>query len=315
MKLRVLFLKKKSIIYLLIILLLMFLFSFLFIQTSSEAFNVAETNSIKADLDGDGEEDTLYVKNDNNKYYIEVKTKDKTYNLDPDKDINTLGEYSKYWPLRINLVDISRDKTPEIFIQSSYKDNPLQHIFYWNGEKFENIFSSSNSIIGFNDYSSNKTTKVISGNILKDNISMKNYIYSNGKFYSYSCNYINAFEGRDSVLSFINYIQSLPSGEAIRPNEILDPEISGKSIAAIGTLSGENNKYIFQDGLFMDTKFDKKGDVSEIKWALNFRGVSNLNKDNIRNYNIILLLKPTKTSSDSFLYKISSISINKVGPQ
>lgn len=315
MKLMIIFLKKKNIVYGLVILFLMALFSLFFFKNSRPAFNLSEGSPIKTDLTGDGKEDIIYVKNDNNKYYIEIKANDKTYTLEPDMDIKTLGIYSKQWPLKLNLVDISRDNIPEIFIQSSYRDNPLQHIFYWNGERFENIFSSSNNILGFMDFNNNKTTKVLSGNLTSERITMKNYIFANFKFYSYSYSYNDNFAGKNSVLTFINYIHSLPLGESSRPNDIFDPRISGKSIAAIGTLSGDNNKYTFQDALFMDTKFDKGGEISEVKWVLNFKGTSNINQEVSKNYNITLLLKPSMESSGEKIYKITSITANKMGPQ
>lgn len=315
MKFRVIFLKKKKILYLLILLFLLIIFSVLYFKTSAATFNITEANTIKAELNGDGQEDIMYIKNDNSKYYIEVKTKDKTYSLDPDMNINTLGVYCKTWPMRINLVDISRDKVPEIFLQSSYKDSPLQHIFLWNGEKFENIFSSSNSILGFMDYNNNKTTKVISGNISGGKIVLKNYIFSNYKFYSYNYNYNDTFAGKDSILAFINYIQALPANEGNRPLDIFDPGINGKSIAVLGTMSGENLKYVFQDGLFMDTRFDKDGEISELKWILNFKGTSNITDGISKNYSLTLLLKPFKNSTQSYYYKITSIDLSKMGPQ
>jgi len=310
MKFRVIFLKKKNILYFLILVLVLLIFLVFFFRNTTTTFNVTEKNSIKADLNGDGHDDILNVKNDNNKYYIEINTKSKTYTLDPDKDIKTLGIYSSTWPMKINMVDISRDRIPEIFIQSSYKDNPLQHIFHWNGEKFENIFSNSNSILGFIDYNNNKTPKIVSGAIVNNKINLNNYIFSNYKFTSYNYDCKDTFMGKDSVLYFINFIQGLPNNEAYRPNDIFAPNISGKSLSTIGTLSGENNKYIFQDALFMDTKCDKDGEASEVKWVLNFKGISNANKYVAKNYTITLFLKPVNDSSASCYFKIYSINIS-----
>lgn len=310
MKFRVIFLKKKNILYFLIMLLLLLFFSlFIFQSKNTTTLNVTEQNTIKADLTGDGQEDILKIKNDNNKYYIEVKTKYKTFTLEPDKDIISLGFFSESWPMKINLVDISRDKTPEIFVQSSYKGNPLQHVFFWNGEKFENMYSNSNSILGFIDYKNNKTTKVVSGKIIDNNIYFNNYIFLNYKFKNYNLQCADSYMGKDSIMSFINYIQSLPNDEEKRPTEIFDPKISGKSLSKIGMLSGENNSYIFQDATFMDTKCDENGEVSELKWNLNFRGISNSDKNVVKNYNITVLLKPFKESTQCFYYKIFSITI------
>jgi len=310
MKFRVIFLKKKSIIYFIIFFILLLLFScFLLQNKNTTVLNITEENTIKEDLTGDGQEDILKIKTNNNKYYIEVNTKDKTFILEPDKNISTLGFFSESWPIKISLIDISRDKIPEIFVQSSYKENPLQHVFFWNGQKFENMYSNSNNILGFIDYSNNKTTKIVSGKIINSNIYFDNYIFLNYKFKSYNLQSTNSFMGKDSVMTFINFIQSLPNEEDKRPIDIFDPKISGKSLSKIGMLSGENKSYIFQDATFMDTRCDENGGVSELKWNLNFRGVSNLDKSIVKNYTITILLKPFKDSTQGFYFKISSINL------
>ena len=310
MKLWVIVLSKKNIIYFLVALLLLLLFScFLFQNKNTTVLNVTEEDTIKADLTGDGQEDILKIKNNNNKYYIEINTKSKTFILQPDKDIATLGFLSESWPIKISLIDISRDKIPEIFVQSSYKGNALQQVFFWNGKEFESMYSNSNSILGFIDYSNNKTTKIVSGKIINSNIYFDNYIFLNYKFKNYNLQCTNSFMGKDSIMTFVNYIQSLPNGEEKRPIEIFDPKVNGKSLSKIGNLSSENNSYIFQDATFMDTRCDENGEVSELKWNLNFRGISNLDRNIVKNYNITVLLKPFKDSTESFYFKIFSINV------
>ena len=115
--------------------------------------------------------------------------------------------------------------------------------------------------------------------------------------------------GKDSIMTFINYIQCLPNEEEKRPIYIFDPRINGKSLSKIGMLSSENNSYIFQDATFMDIRCDENGEVSELKWNLNFRGISNLDRNVVKNYNITVLLKPFKDSVQSFYFKIFSIDV------
>jgi hypothetical protein len=88
--------------------------------------------------------------------------------------------------------------------------------------------------------------------------------------------------GKDSIFSFIKYIESLPGNEANKPANVFYPGLSGDDIAVIGKLSGENNTYSFQNCVFKDSKSDKNGEVSEILWTLNFKGTSNVSKDKIR---------------------------------
>ncbi|MFD3156261.1 hypothetical protein ACFIJ5_05290 [Haloimpatiens sp. FM7330] len=135
MKLKVFFLKKKhiyaAIAILIMLILLIILLSFNSKNTIS-TFNIISSDKLfKTDLTGDGEEDILYIKTDKDKYYIQVNTKNnKNIFIEPNKKLNTVGTYIKYWPMRLTLKDISRDNIPEIFIQSSQKTNQFSMYFY-----------------------------------------------------------------------------------------------------------------------------------------------------------------------------------------
>jgi hypothetical protein len=311
MKLRVLFLKKYHILYLAaIVLCASLIFSILTRDKSNFTFNliVKESKGIKADLTGDGLEDILYIKTEKDKYYVQVNVGDKSYYLEPGRKLNTSGYFYTYWPMKVNLMDINRDKIPEIFVQASQKNKPIQHIFMWTGEDFKDIYCSNNNILGFIDIQSNKTPKLISGNILNSKINLTYFMYFNSNLQNFSYT-DEILPGKDAVLSFIKYVETLPEGEAYMPAEIFYPGLTGKELAAIGKMCGENNIYSFQDAVFMDTKVDKGGEISEIRWTLNFKGLSRMIPEHAQNYSVNIKLKPDLNCSDR-CFKIYNITLN-----
>lgn len=310
MKLRVIFLKKKYIYFMLLSLILFILLIILFLSKHySPTFNnIAENKILKADFDGDGKEDILSVKKNNDKYSLNVKIKDKNFPVIPYKNSSTTFNYSSYWPMKITLMDVSRDKIPEIFIQTSNKDNPVQYVFIWNNKKFDNILSNSNNILGFIDCKNNKTPKVISGKFQDNTITLSNYIFLNYKFKNYNYDSDNnTFMGIDTICAFIKFVQTLPQSEPLNPKDIFDATLCDKELPSIKKLSSDNNTYIFQDSIFKENKCNEDGDVSEICWTLNFRGISNSDKNTVKSYTINLLLTPNEDSKNNYYFKISSI--------
>lgn len=309
MKLRVLFLKKKHLIYLSITLLIVIALIFIIsrFNKSLETFNIiTESKLIKADFTGDGDEDILYIKTQDGKYYIQINSKNDSFYLQPNKKINTVGYYYPHWPMRISTMDISRDNKPEIFIQASHNNVPVQHVFVWDINQFKDIFCSNNNIMGVLDSRNNKTPKFISGN-LKDgtmNLSYNILIGKQFKNYSYDS---STLPGRDVIIKFIQYIETLPGGETNKP-EIFYDGLSGKDLTLIGKLAGENNSYVFQDGYFTDSKANKNGEVSEIKWILNFKANSKNKEDIPGCYQIKLNLKPCPSFNNEF--RIYSLNLS-----
>ncbi len=310
MKFRVLFLKKKHLLYILVILILLFIIIALLIDhnKTSNTFNtIKDEKSIKADFTGDGEEDTLYINTKEGKYYVEIKTKGNSLFLKPNKKLDTLGTYYEYWPMKINISDITRDKLPEIFIQSSQNNVPVQHVFCWNGIEFKDIFCSNNNIMGFLDSKNSKTPKFISGNFKNGTIDISYNMLIGNDFKNYSYD-SSSFPGKSSIINFIDYIQSLPQGEAYKPDVFYDG-LTGKDLALIGKMSAENNSYIFQDAFFCDNKYDKNGNLQDIKWTLSFKAINNSQESKGNYYSINLLLKPCPSSNNEF--KIYSLNLSQ----
>lgn len=253
-------------------------------EQTIETFDLIEDNTvIKKDFNGDGEKDILYIKKHNEKYYIQINIKSNSYELIPNNDLRTLGSYSITWPIRITLKDLNRDNLPEIILQSTDDNIPIQHIFSWDVDKFKNIFNSKNNIIGFNDTSNNKSPKFISGNFYNGEMYFKNYMLINKKTMNYSANYPNDFLGKETVTNFINFLQ----GNAdIKEKVVLSME--EPLIDQFFQLSTNGYKLTFQDAIFEDLKSAKNGDIKDIKWKLNFKGS---NSEGVKNFTITLQLR------------------------
>lgn len=313
MKFRVIFLKKKyiylSILIAVVLILILILAS---LKNTTSAFKIITDNNIlSADVNGDGKKDLIYIKSERGKYSIEINTNEKTLPLTPDKKLSTLGTNSLGYPLKIFLMDISRDKVPEIFIQSSQQNTPIQHSFMWNNGNFDDIFCSSNSVLGFMDCGNNKTPKLLSGNLSASGIELFGYILVKDKLQSFPLSNNNNFMGKDSVFSFIRYLEGLPESEPYKPADIFYPGLTGNDLSLIGKLSGENNTYKFQSLTFKDTKWDKDGQISETRWNITFKAISNNNKDLIKNYNLTLTLKPFSDENGITSFKIISMNYEK----
>jgi hypothetical protein len=316
MKLRVIFLKKKHIYYAVLTAIILILVVVLLVsRKSSQTFNTLVDNNklLQSDLTGDGKKDILYIKTEKDKYYMEVNTGEKSLLLEPDKKLPTVGLYDASNPLKVTLMDITRDKTPEIFVQSSQKETSVQHIFMWSDGKFKDLFCGSNSMIGFSDCTNNKTPRFMTGKMTTSKIELSTFMYMHdiSKLENVAFNYKDNYMGKDSIFSFIKYIEALPGSEASKPANIFYPGLSGQDISIIGKLAGENNTYTFQNCVFKDSNSDKNGEVSEILWTLNFKGVSNLSKDKIKNYTLNVSLKPEGKATDNNYFKIFSISLEQ----
>lgn len=312
MKLQVLFFKKKFIYYTLaVIIFTIMLICFLFFRKSSiSTFNVVNENKMmQADLTADGNKDILYIKTDADKYYIQINSEDKSYYLEPSKKSNTVGNYYMHWPMRLTLMDISRNNTPEIFTQASVNNKAIQHVFIWTGEKFDDAFCSTNNILGFIDSKNNKTPKVISGNIKDGEMNLISYIFIKNSLKSFNYNYADNYMGKNTILGFVNLMESFPLSELNMSKDLFAPDLNGNDISLLGDLSSNKIHFNFQDGVFKDYNWDKDGNASEILWTLNFKGTNTNNLKEIKNYTIELIVKLIPNENKISTFKISSVSI------
>ncbi|MCJ7689061.1 MAG: VCBS repeat-containing protein [Clostridiaceae bacterium] len=317
MNLQVVFLKKKFTYYALVIIVFTItlrFFSF-FTNNSISTFNIIdETKMLQSDLTGDGTKDILYIKTDTDKYYIQINSGDKSYYLEPSKKIKTVGNYYTQWPMRLTLMDISRNKVPEIFTQASIEESsrnnkPIQHVFLWNGEKFDDIFCSNNNILGFVDSKNNKTPKVLSGNIKNGKMNFISYILIKNSLKSFDYNYTYNYMGKDTVFGFINLMSSFPMEKLSMSEDLFASSLSGNDISLLNDLSSRKVYFNFQDAVFKDSNWDKDGNANQILWTLNFRGNNTVGVKETKNYTIELILKLIPNNNDVSSFKITSIDI------
>lgn len=312
MRFNVFFLKIKHIYYIILAILLIVLFTiFILSKNSFQTFNIyTKDKPIKNyDVTGDNLKDNIYIKILNNKYFVTVTSQNKTYNLEPASKLNTLGNYKSYSPLKLILADISRDNVNEIFTQSSENNTSLQHLFVWDKAKFKDVLYTTNNIIGFIDIHNNKTPKIISSNFNNAPLIFSNYILVKNKIKPYYCNYNSNFIGKDTIYSFITYIQNLSSNTTEKPEGLFHESGKFSCYTAIDKLISSNRKYTFQDGSFSDTDYDKNGEISDVKWVLNFKSASKLIKEDCKSTSIRLSLKTIGDPSKQFYFKISSIDV------
>lgn len=318
MKLQVIFLKKKFIYYSLAIIVFVIIFAVLlcFAKASVTTFNIIDQSKmIQTDLTGDGTKDILYIKTEKDKYYIQINSGDNSYYLEPSKQNNTVGNYCIQWPMRLTLMDVSRDNIPEIFTQASLGDTTsinnkaISHVFLWNGEKFDDILCSTNNILGFIDSKNNKTPKVISGNIKDGKATLVSYIFIKNSLKAFDYNYVDNYMGKDTILGFVNLMSSFPLAELNISRELFSPNLNGNAISLLNDLSREKVSFYFQDAVFKDYRWDKDGNANEVLWTLSFKGTNMTALKETKNYTIELILKLTPKDDQVSTFKISSIKI------
>lgn len=313
MKLRILFIKKKYLFLFLFFTLIIILFILFNLTKNPDipTFTYSKGNStLKADLNGDGEKDSLYLKEDGNEYFIHVTLDNKDLYLKPDKNVSTLGTKSTYWPIRITLVDVNRDKLPELCVQGSKNNLPVQNIFAYEDGSFKNIFSENNNITGFINMNTNKSPILFSGNLTGSGIQLNSFYLLHNTKKEINLKSEDSYLGKNTIFSFISFMNGLSLNNDIMPKEIVSEQLNSEDYAVIGRLSGQNRKFVFQDAYFIDNKYNNDGELEEIKWTLNFKGISNSNNDDIKNYNLELLLTRSEDKTDNFVYKISTLIPN-----
>lgn len=309
MKLKILVFRKKTLELLLFITLVIMLIAIFILLYSKPKFtqDVFISNLDKAiyyDFDGDGKNDLLYFKNNNSNYVIEIKMNNEIYPLECKKNLPLASKTNSSVSPNIKIFDISRDKKPEIFIQSSDDTKTLQHVFTFNNGTFDDIFCSNANILGFLDYKNNKTPKFVSASLTNSKLEIGFYMISNNKLQNYSFNPAN-LPGKNSIVQFISYLESLPYDEAYKPYVFFD-NLSGDDLYPIGKISAECSAVKFLDGFFYDDKWNKDGSISEIKWVINLKGTLKGEGNLSKNYTLKITLTADPNQNNEF--KISLLS-------
>ncbi|WP_300258499.1 hypothetical protein [Clostridium sp.] len=299
----------KQISFITIILISFILISFILIFTLkyNSTKSVINQNTIKetvkSDLNGDGKIDYLYIElGSENKYMLHANINEKSYELTPNKTINSLGNFSPNCPIKLNLLDLDRNTIPEIIVQSFEENNSIQHLFKWTENGFEDIFCSTNNILGIVDSNNGKTPKILSFSLSNSKEDIQKYMLLNKKLKNISYDTVEP-PGLYSITSFIDII-SLNYEISELPN-IFASYISKEDLSQIWRLEKESYYYDFQDAFFKDIDWNNTGEVTNCSWTLNFNKIPKENTNNKSQVNLIIQLEKI---NDIFL--ISSINLN-----
>ncbi|STB60212.1 hypothetical protein [Clostridium perfringens] len=262
--------------------------------------------TIKSDLNGDRKEDCLYIElGSENNYIINATINEKSYELTPNKTINSLGNFSPNRPITLNLLDLDRNNIKEIIVQSSEKDSSIQHLFKWTGNGFEDIFYSTNNILGIVDSNNGKTPKILSFSLGDSKENIQKYMLLNKKFKNISYDTVEP-TGLYSIISFIDII-SLNYEISELPN-IFATYIPKEDLSQIWRLEKESYYYDFQDAFFMDIAWNNTGEATNCSWILNFNKIPKENPNNKSQVKFIIQLEKI---NDTFLISSINLNINK----
>ncbi|HFE9685083.1 TPA: hypothetical protein ACGA33_000806 [Clostridium perfringens] len=290
------------------IILISFILIFTFKNNSTKSVINENTikETVKSDLNGDGKEDCLYIELGNeNKYILHANISEKSYELTPNKTINSLGNFSPNQPITLNLLDLDRNNIKEIIVQSSEENNSIQHLFKWTGNGFEDIFYSTNNILGIVDSNNGKTPKILSFSLGDSKENIQKYMLLNKKFKNISYDTVEP-TGLYSIISFIDII-SLNYEISELPN-IFATYIPKEDLSQIWRLEKDSYYYDFQDAFFRDTAWNNSGEATACSWTLNFNKV---HKEDSRNKSQINFIIELEKINDIFLISFINLNITK----
>lgn len=294
MKLQILVIKKNQLIAGLVILAIIILIIVLLINFKSKDTmrTVSASNTFTdEDLDNDGKDDSIVFKaNDKTSEYTVniVSSSGKSYTLEPDPSIKSLGYYSKWWPMNLLIKDIDNDKTKEIIFQSADKNGPILHIFKYVKGKFERIASGRYSIFGTTKLPNSSSNVIILGSKSDDKLNLKYLVFRDGKLNSYIPD-SSLTMGKDTINKLISYIEN---------KDVAAFNISSKYASVV-------SKGTFLDGSIEDIHYTSYNIPSELTYVL--RTYSTRNDSKVASmYKIKLDL--SKYSNSNPEYAVSNLS-------
>lgn len=317
LKFKVFFIKSKYIFYFILFLVLFTLMViYLNMPKSKESlptfYKNASEDSYKLDLTGDGQEDNLYIIKKDNKYSLNINTNLDSVILKPNSKSGFFGEYSTYWPFRIRFQDLNRDNTPEILIQSTLNNKPIQHVVVYDNvtETFNDLICNNNNLLGIIDLSNNKTPKLISANISTESMTVINHILIKNNFnkFTYTNKSDEGFFCKSSMINLINFIST--KDESLYKkilNDFCSKDIDSKSLNTLNSISSYKEDFVFQHGFFKDIKSNKEGYPIELEWVLSFRKIDPSQNNNIVNNNFTILIKENNMGN----YVINSVTFSE----
>lgn len=288
-----------------LIILCLFLISFFFLSNNDSIITFSDnTGTLSYDFDGDGVPESIEVDKEKNKYLINVANSKIEYILADKDGSKYLGDYIKKWPLKLDLIDLSRDNVPEIIVRTSLDNSPINYIFSWNGSEFINVLTTKDNIIGLLDSDNNKTLKLFTLSSRKGDSSSTSYMLIGDelKDISFSKSKVPSLS---SIQKFIDIIEA-PYNMEETPN-IFSINIPKEELSKLWHLEKDSYRYSFQNGYFIDTKWNSSLYPSNLTWILSFEAINSKDTSILPKELLIYV----SISEDSYKeLKISSIKVN-----
>lgn len=250
MKLNVIFIKGKSLIFMSCFFII--LFSFLFINKFHKNIDANIPTMVKPqveeylkyDLNGDTKDDLLYISCKDDIYYIEAHINDKTYFFNT-KNSNTLGSYSESWPLSIKLINLNNDNVPEILTESSLGATPTIHIFMLHNNEFKDIFCSTNNFLGVLNSSDLDSPVLISSPINTLSKDLNAYVLDSSLLKKTPINNLS-LQNLNIIDNIISFIES-NENKYNMISEFFSANIPASELSLLQNLKDDGYDYIFQN--------------------------------------------------------------------
>lgn len=279
-----LIIKKRNLKHYIVFSLILFvLFSSLFFyfneKNSLSVFNYSNNNIYSDfDLDGDGLLDKLEILKESNKYFINIHSQNTVYTLSDSNGNKYLGDTTSSFPIKVNIIDLSRDNIPEIVVRATIDSKPINYIFSFNNDSFNNLMKSDYNLLGLLDSNNNRTPSIYSLASRKGDSSTLSYMVINNKAKDIS-NIKKNIPGLSLIQEIIDYIEypyELNNGP-----DVFSTNIPKSEISILWDLNKNNNRYNFQSGYFYDFKWNKNGDFNGLIWELSFNQVNKKNPSSL----------------------------------
>lgn len=213
MKLKVLVLKKQQLIWILSVVAALIIIALIIIGIKSKdtlgSNIIGLQNTYTADIDNDSRDDTIVINTDEetSQYSINVTLGNgKTYSLEPDPSIGTLGYMKDWWRMNVAVKDVDGVKGDEIIVQSSDDNGPILNVFRFNKGNIERLTSGRYSMIGTLKNPNDNSNIIVLGNNKGLNMDYTYLTTENGKLRPYFTK-IPLNIGKESLDTVINCIE------------------------------------------------------------------------------------------------------------
>lgn len=301
---KVIFLKRTTILSFLIISLTIFtitysLYNFTLKKKSISTFSPINSDT-SIDINADGTNELLKVNNNN----ISLILKDKTINFSSYYNDKSLTSSPYSWPAKAYAFNLSRRLSPELILQTNNNKHSNIAIFQYYNDKLIKLYSEDKNIFGILNLNTSKTPTCYTMNSSQGNSSLKSFMISNNEIID-TTKYYKEIPDIDNILTFINLVEQ--DFEIDVAPDIFMENIESNQLGILWNLSKENYAYSFQDAFFTNDFIDNQGNITSMIWRITFEKY-NKNSDSNKKETVFLV---TTELNENNNYKISGISLNK----